>query len=273
MAISAKVGARTTAQLKKYQETLKDAQQRAFNESDTVGVVTGILSDVLGYDKFKEVSSEHPIRGTFADLIVAVDGKKRFLIEVKSITTELKETHVKQAIDYAANDGVPWAVLSNGIVWRLYHVKFGKPIDKLLVFEIDILECDCKCEDVINCFGSLSSEHYSKDVLSDLLSEKQTGSKFTVAAFLRSDAMVASLRKEIRRLSGLRFEREYLLTLLETEIINRELIDSDNANNSVSYVRKLQKAFDKEHPEAADDIATATAPTPAPTVAGQIAQT
>jgi hypothetical protein len=162
-------------------------------------------------------------------------------------------------------------VVSNGIVWRLYHVKFGKPIDKLLVFEIDILECDCKCEDVINCFGSLSSEYYSKDVLSDLLSEKQTGSKFTVAAFLRSDAMVTALRKEIRRLSKIKFEPEYLLTLLETEIINRELIESDDASSSVSYVRKLQKAFDKENP--ANDSAPPVPPAPVPTVTEQITQT
>jgi len=28
-------------------------------------------------------------------------------------------THVKQAVDYAANEGISWVVLSNGAVWRL----------------------------------------------------------------------------------------------------------------------------------------------------------
>jgi hypothetical protein len=86
-----------------------------------------------------------------------------------------------------------------------------------------------------------------------LLNEKQTGSKFTITAFLRSDAMVNALRKEVRRLSGLKLEPDFLLTLLEAEIIKRELIDSDDANSAVSYVKKLQKTFDKEH--AVDDAA------------------
>jgi hypothetical protein len=133
----------------------------------------------------------------------------------------------------------------------------------VLVFEIDVLACDCKSEDVLNCFGSLSSEGYSKDTLSDLLNEKQTGSKFTISAFLRSDAMVDALRKEVRRLSGLKLEPEYLLSLLETDIIKRELIDSDDANNAVAYVKKLRKAFDKEH-AANDAVPPAANPLPAP---------
>jgi Type I restriction enzyme R protein N terminus (HSDR_N) len=260
MAVSAKVAARITAQLKKYQPILRDARQRDVNEPDTVAIITSILSDVLGYDKFKEVSSQHAIRGTYADLLITVDEKKRFLIEAKEINVELKESHVTQAINYAANDGIQWVVVSNGAVWRLYYLKFGKPIDKVLVFEIDILACDCKSEDVLTCFGSLSSEGYSKDTLADLLNEKQTGSKFTITAFLRSDAMVDALRKEVRRLSGLKLEPDYLLSLLETDIIKRELIDSDDANYAVAYVKKLRKAFDKEH--AADDAAPPAAPKP-----------
>jgi hypothetical protein len=255
MAVSAKVEARITAQLKKYQPVLKSAKQRDVSEADTVKIITDILADVFGYDKYKEISSEHPIRGTYADLIVTVDEKKRFLIEAKAINVELKDGHVKQAIDYAANEGVSWVLLSNGVVWRLYCLKFGKPIDKVLVFEIDILACDCKSNDVLSCFGSLTSEGYSKDTLADLLNEKQTGSKFTITAILRSDAMVDALRKEVRRLSGLRLEPEYLLTLLETEIIKRELIDSDDANDAVAYVKKLRRALEKER--AADDSAPA----------------
>jgi hypothetical protein len=99
MAVSAKVAARITAQLKKYQPILRDARQRDINEPDTVAIITSILADVLGYDKFKEVSSQHAIRGTYADLVITVDEKKRFLIEAKAINAELKDSHVTQAIN------------------------------------------------------------------------------------------------------------------------------------------------------------------------------
>src|SRR6266404_7773202 len=214
MTVSAKVASRISAQLKKYQAVLRAAKQRDISEADTVTIITDILADVFGYDKYKEVSSEHAIRGTYVDLVVTVDEKKRFLIEAKAIGVELKDSHAKQAVDYAANEGISWVVLSNGAVWRLYNLKFGKPIDKILVFEIDLLSCDCKSEDVVCCFGNLSSEGFSKDSLTDLVAEKLTSSKYAVPAVLRSDRMIDALRKEIRRLSGLRLEPDYLLSLI-----------------------------------------------------------
>ena len=54
------------------------------------------------------------IRSTFCDLAVKLDGHLAFLIEVKAIGLELKEQFVKQAVDYAANQGVEWVVLTNG---------------------------------------------------------------------------------------------------------------------------------------------------------------
>ena len=137
-------------------------------------------------------------------------------------------------------------VLSNGAIWRLYCVRVSKPIDKTLVFEIDALNCDCKNDDIVACFGSLTSEGYSKDNLADLLSEKQTSSKFTIAAVLRSDSMVDALRKEVRRLSGVRLELDFLTALLESEIIKRKLIDGDQGSGAVAYVKKLKRAAEKD---------------------------
>ena len=259
MAVSAKVASRISTQLKKYQRVLEAAKQRDISEADTVTIITDILSDALGYDKYKDVSSEHAIRGTYVDLVVTVDEKKRFLVEAKAIGIELKDGHVKQAVDYAANEGISWVVLSNGAVWRLYNLKFGKPIDKVLVFEIDLLSCDCKCDDVVCCFGNLSSEGFSKDSLTDLLNEKQTSSKYTISAVLRSNNMIEALRKEVRRLSGLRLDPDYLLSLIENEIIKRELIDSDDANEAAAYVKKLQRAAERER-NATDDSKTPVTP-------------
>jgi len=92
------------------------------------------LSEVFGYDKYAELTSEHSIRGTFCDLAVKLDAKLAFLIEVKAIGLELKDGHVKQAIDDAANHRCEWVILTNGICWRLYHVLFRKPIARTIQF-------------------------------------------------------------------------------------------------------------------------------------------
>jgi hypothetical protein len=182
------------------------------------------------------------------------------LIEAKAIGVELKDAHVKQAVDYAANEGVSSVVLSNGAIWRLYNLKFGKPIDKTLVFEIDVSSCDHKSDHVICCFGSLSAEGYSKDCLTELLNEKQTSSKYTVAAVLRTPKMIEALRKEVRRLSGIRLDHNYLSLLVANDIVKRELVDSDEGQTATTYVKKLQRAAKERDQPVTAPAVTASAP-------------
>lgn len=74
--------------------------------------------------------------------------------------------------------------------------------------------------------------------------------------------MVESIRKEVRRLSGIRLDSEYLLSLLENEIVKRELIDSEEGAAASAYVKKLQKvsARDEATAKAAPLASAAEAP-------------
>src|SRR3972149_8429511 len=134
-----KVADRIAANLKIFQPILTSARDRDVNEADTLIIVTDILSAVFGYDKYSEISREHAIRGTYCDLAIKVGNDLRFIIEIKAVGLDLRELHVKQAIDYAANKGTDWAILTNGIVWQVYKVTFSKPIDKELVLELNLL--------------------------------------------------------------------------------------------------------------------------------------
>jgi hypothetical protein len=136
-AIPKKVSERLVSGIKRYQPILAAAKARDVGEADTVTIIKDMLADVFGYDKYSDVTSEHSIRGTYCDLAIKIDNQLQTLIEVKAIDIDLKDQHVKQAIDYAANQGVDWVLLTNGIVWRVYHLIFAKPIDQELVLEID----------------------------------------------------------------------------------------------------------------------------------------
>ena len=133
-----KASERIAAGLKRFQPILATAKSRDVNESDTVVIVTDLLQEIFGYDKYAEITSEHMIRGTFCDLAVKLDGTLAFLIEVKAIGLDLKEQFVKQAVDYAANQGVEWVVLTNGTVWKIYKISFTKPIAQELVVDFDL---------------------------------------------------------------------------------------------------------------------------------------
>ena len=118
--ISKKVVDRLAAGLKRYQPVLEAAKNRDVNESDTSMIVSDMLAEIFGFDKYTEVTREHCIRGTYCDLAVVVDDKMRYLIEVKAIGTELKDQHVKQAVDYAANKGIEWVALTNAVRWNVF---------------------------------------------------------------------------------------------------------------------------------------------------------
>src|ERR1043165_1688835 len=126
--IPAKVAARISTALKRVQAILDGAKARDVNESDTVVIVTDLLQEVFGYDKYADITSEHMIRGTYCDLATKVEGKLALLIEVKAIGSELKDGHVKQAVDYAANQGCDWVVLTNGISWRVYKLALSQAV-------------------------------------------------------------------------------------------------------------------------------------------------
>lgn len=78
-------------------------------------IVSEIMSELFGYEKFTEITSEYSIKGTYCDLAVKVDRNVKYLIEVKAIGLELKEPHIRQAIGYGSQHGIQWVIHTNGI--------------------------------------------------------------------------------------------------------------------------------------------------------------
>jgi predicted type IV restriction endonuclease len=90
-----------------------------------------------------------------------------FLVEVKAVGLALKDNFVKQAIDYAANQGADWVVLTNGVIWRIYKVSFAKPIAHELVVEFNLLEANPKSDENIETAFLLSKEGWKRSRLGE----------------------------------------------------------------------------------------------------------
>src|SRR5262249_7760429 len=148
--------------VKRFQPILTSAKSRDVNESDTSMIVTDMLAEVFGYDKYHEVTRELAIRGTHCDLATRIDGKYQMLIEVKAIGLDLKDPHIKQAVDYAANLGVEWVALTNGAIWKVFRVVFGKPIEAELVLDLDILVLNPKTNAHLDSLFLLTRESMLK---------------------------------------------------------------------------------------------------------------
>jgi hypothetical protein len=238
--VPTRVSERVKSELKKLRPALASAKERDINESDTGLLVAAILSDVLGYNRFLEITSEYAIRGTYCDLAIKLDGKLKLLIEVKAIGIELKDAHLKQAVDYAANQGVDWVVLTNGVVWRGYKVLFAKPIENELVFEINLLTSEPKDPVLIERLYLLSREGVLKQAIGTYHEEKQATSRFMLAALLQTEPVLDVLRREIRRASGgLKVEAAELREMLRSEVIKRDAVEGDAAKAAESRVRRM----------------------------------
>ncbi len=240
--VPSKVSSRVAAGLKKFQGVLDEARKRDVNESDTVTIITDILSEIFGYDKYSEITSEHAIRSTFCDIAIKLDGELAVLIEVKAIGLDPKENHIRQAVDYAANQGCEWVALTNGVSWQVYRVTFGKPIDAELVLDLNLLSLNPRKSEDVELLALLSRESWQKSGLDDYAIQRQALSRFTIAAVVLSDPCLQVIRRELKRISrDIRIEAEDIEKVLGQEVIKREVIEGEKADSARKLVSKSAK--------------------------------
>ncbi|HSP15333.1 MAG TPA: type I restriction enzyme HsdR N-terminal domain-containing protein [Thermoanaerobaculia bacterium] len=243
MVIPGKVAERLSSGLKRYQPVLESAKARDVNESDTSMIVTDIVADVFGYDKYHEITRELCIRGTFCDLATKIDSKIRMIIEVKAVGIALKDQHTKQAVDYAANEGIEWVAVTNGPEWKVYRVVFGKPIDQELVLDIDLLALNPRKDDDIESLYLLTRESIVKSALDAYHDHLQATSRFFLAAAILSDPVLDVIRRELRRLSpDVKITSDELKDTLTAQVLKREVIEGEKADQAK---RKLARAASK----------------------------
>ena len=199
--IPKKVIDRFQAAVPKFQKVIQIAKDRDLNESDTVSILNDILAEVFGYDKYLEVTSELMIRGTYCDLALKIDNKLEFLIEAKAVGIELKEQHMKQAIDYGANKGIQWVVLTNSIDWRIYRIRFEQPINFDLVCSFNFLNLSGKNEKDHDVLFILCKEGLAKAAREDYFEMVQNVNRYVIGHLLLGEVILCYIRKELRKLS------------------------------------------------------------------------
>lgn len=268
-AIPNKVKDRLVAGIKKFQPILAAAKSRDINESDTVVIITDLLADLFGYDKYSEITSEYAIRGTYVDLAIKLDGRLHILIEVKAIGQDMKEAFIKQAVDYGANQGVDWVVLTTGIKWHVYKIKFGKPIEQELVLDFDFLELNHKNEGHLDNLYLLTKEGVKNSLLGEYQTQREAMSRYSVAATLLTDPVLDAIRRELKKLSpDVKIDNEQIQFVLVQEVLKREVLEGDKADSAkrrVSRVADRQaKKTPKESAPSTDNKASPASITPVP---------
>lgn len=204
--------------LRRYSKIFREAAEQSLGEADTVLRLTKFFEEVLGYDPFTEITREHAIKGTFVDIALKVEDQVRILVEAKAAGTQLRDSHTQQAQNYAANRGIPWVLLTNGIRWVLYKVELGTAIEATKVFDVDLVAGPM--DEVAYCLGLIHRRSMRRGTELERYYQRQRAlSPAVVVRALASESVITALRREIRALAGLRVSEDDAFEALKS-IIN-----------------------------------------------------
>ncbi len=237
--IPKKVVDRITSTIKTYQSVALSHKTKDVSEADTVTLVKDILTYSFGYDKYQELTSEQQIRGTFCDLAVKIDGKIKYLIEVKAAGVTLNDSHLRQALSYGANQGIEWVVLTNSIEWKLFRIKFSQPIEQEEVSSFNYLEINPKNEDDLRKVFLLCREGIGSDAMGAYHQQTQIINKYTVAQILLTESVATFVRKELKKLfPEVKTDQQQIFDILNNEVLKREVIEGDKVKETQQKIKK-----------------------------------
>lgn len=237
--IPAAVEKRLKTEIPKFQKILEGARSRDINEADTVVIVTDMLSRVFGMDKYTDITREFAIKGTYVDLAVTIDNTISYLVEVKAIGLDLKQNHLRQVVDYAAKEGVKWAVLTNGVEWQIHRVIVAGKVDNEEIISFNFMELNHRKQADLDMVYLLCKKAVTKDVIEEYYEHQQACNKFVLGALLTGDESIALVKKLLKKVTpGIKPDDDEIREIIETQVIKREVQTSDTALEAQKKVKK-----------------------------------
>jgi len=210
--------------LKRFLHHFTDAQERNLNEADTVMRLVRCFEEVLGYDPMTDITRETQVKHKYVDVALKVDGAIRLLVEVKAACVVLRDRHIEQAERYAAEGNYPWVLLTNGVVWNLYHLTFEEGIEYEKAFSVDL--ASTALVEAADALAVLHKKSVEKGELDEYWRRRSALSPQSLGAVLFAEPVVKLIRRELRRTEGLLVDPEDLAKAIHAilSIETRELI-------------------------------------------------
>ena len=195
------------------------------DESGTRIMVNHFLTDVLGFIPIEDVKTEYMIRGTYADYVIQTKGERNFLVEVKALSFALSEKHLRQAINYGANEGIEWALLTNGKTFQFYKILFNKPIESRKVFEFDLADTS-QFKDCVELMQYITKDGIAVKGLNALWNKTCALDPANVAGLLFNPSVTNFLKRTLKNKFKSKFQDEEITASLKRVIFECIPIDS-----------------------------------------------
>jgi predicted type IV restriction endonuclease len=192
------------------------------SEADISGLMFMMLEEVFGYDKTSEVSAEYRIRAQFADYAIKLSGKPVVLIEVKGPTVRLTQNHLLQVSAYAMQLGIEWVILTNGLVWQLFHISRTTPLEEDPVFECDLSE-GAK-QETVEKLCALTREYVIRGEPRKIYEKVQAVRPQNLLRCLYSEPVLREVRRSLKASTGYKADIDELQELIDRHLLRPELV-------------------------------------------------
>jgi len=234
--------------LKEYHRQYLKKLNPDLDESATRIMVNSFLTDVCGFVPIEEVKTEYMIRGTYADYVIQLKGARHFLVEVKALGIDLSEKHLRQAVNYGANEGIEWALLTNGKQFDFYKILFEKPIASRKVFSIDLSDTS-KLKENVQTIQYLTKLSVADKGLDTLWNKCVALDPTNVAGLLHNKPVINFIKKALKKKYKNKFTDEEVIHSINRVIYEPMLLD----NVKQTTVRKKREKKDNADNDQTDN--------------------
>ncbi|GAB2737914.1 hypothetical protein GCM10027090_06390 [Sinomonas soli] len=214
----------TLAAVRRFADPLRALLARDANEGDTRLLITDLLCEGLGYDKYADLTTEYMVRQDFADYGVRIDRQLVAFIEVKRVSQKLNERHLRQIQMYAVNEGVEWMVLTNGQHWQVYHLTGGLPVVVDLVFEVDLLGAESD-ESKASLLFYLHHDSLKRRQIEEVWRHSAATAPELLLDAILSEPVLDIVRREVRKRTGTATSTDVLREVIRTDVAQPKLLD------------------------------------------------
>ncbi len=250
-----KIQERIKAALRRFKPLLKAARERDAGRADTATLALDLLSELFGYDRYTEISSELDNKESVFDFSIQTEGQPRMLVRVSPIGMAPDDRYLLATAQYAQMNGVDWIILTNGIGWQVHHVEDvgANAPETPVVLAFDLLQMQPGREAHLGAIHLLTREGHEKAGLSHFKLRLEMTNRHYLGAMVLSDAVVASVRRELRKLNpDLRVTPAELRENLAKGVLRPDIVQSNETRSLMVHLQKVKEAELEERRKAAD---------------------
>lgn len=197
---------------------IADVMRKDGNEAETRRRVERIFERLMGYDAFAHLSRERAVHGAgdteHVDFAIQLEPDEAVppavIVELKRVGVDLAPKHLKQASRYAIDAGCEWVLLTNGRVWRLYHVEFGQPPVTKLVEHWDLIHDEP--EVLATKFDLISYKNLKRGILDTLWERTKVLAPESLLKAILSPDLVKALRRVLKRDTGVMVSADHIVS-------------------------------------------------------------